>query len=105
MAVRKNKEYVEPEDFEAASDRVLAGLETSLNLDESEKKKIAYHEAGHAVVAWFSEGAAPLLKITIVPRSRGSLGFAQYLPNESSLMNKRQLYDQICVILGGRTSE
>ena len=57
------------------------------------------------MVAWFSEGASPLLKITIVPRSKGSLGFAQYLPNESTLMNKRQLFDQICVILGGRISE
>ena len=57
------------------------------------------------MVAWFSEGSAPLLKITIVPRSKGSLGFAQYLPNESSLMNKKQLYDQIGVILGGRTAE
>lgn len=103
--MRKGKQYVEPEDFEAASDRVLAGLEQTLNLEETEKKKIAYHEAGHAVVAWFSEGASPLLKITIVPRSRGSLGFAQYLPNESTLMNKEQLYDQICVILGGRTAE
>jgi AFG3 family protein len=57
------------------------------------------------VVAWFSEGAPPLLKITIIPRSKGSLGFAQYLPDESSLMNKKQLYDQMCVILGGRMSE
>ena len=105
LAVRNNKEFVEPGHFESASDRVLAGLEQNLTLSQEEKKKIAYHEAGHAVVAWFSEGASPLLKITIVPRSKGSLGFAQYLPNESSLMNKQQLYDQICVILGGRTSE
>ena len=53
----------------------------NLNLGEEEKRKIAYHECGHAVVAWFSEGASPLLKISIVPRSKGSLGFAQYLPN------------------------
>jgi AFG3 family protein len=83
----------------------LAGLEQTLNLEEIKKKKIAYHEAGHAVVSWFSEGASPLLKITIVPRSKGSLGFAQYLPNESSLLNKKQLIDQMCVILGGRMAE
>ena len=105
LAVRNKKDYVYPEDFESASDRVLAGLEQNLNLAEQEKKKIAYHESGHAVVAWFSEGASPLLKISIVPRSKGSLGFAQYLPNESTLMNKRQLYDQICVVLGGRMAE
>lgn len=66
---------------------------------------MAYHESGHAVTAWFLEGASPLLKITIIPRSKGSLGFAQYLPNESTLMTKQDLDDQMCVILGGRTSE
>ena len=81
LAVRNQKEKVEPVDFEMASDRVLAGLEQNLSLEQEEKRKIAYHECGHAVVAWFSEGASPLLKISIVPRSKGSLGFAQYLPN------------------------
>ena len=74
-------------------------------LSKIEKKKVAYHESGHAVVAWFLEGASPLLKITIIPRSKGSLGFAQYLPNESTLMTREDLIDQLCVILGGRTSE
>ena len=73
--------YVEAEDFEAASDRVIAGLEQSTALSETEKRKVAYHESGHAVAAWFLEGASPLLKITIIPRSKGALGFAQYLPN------------------------
>lgn len=66
---------------------------------------MAYHESGHAVTAWFLEGASPLLKITIIPRSKGALGFAQYLPNESSLATKEDLIDQLCVILGGRVSE
>jgi AFG3 family protein len=81
MAVRKQKKFIEPEDFEDASDRVLAGIEQSFKLDEKEKRKVAYHECGHAVTSWFLEGASPLLKITIIPRSKGSLGFAQYLPS------------------------
>lgn len=66
---------------------------------------MAYHESGHAVTAWFLEGASPLLKITIIPRSKGALGFAQYLPNESTLATKQDLIDQMCVILGGRIAE
>lgn len=81
LAVRKEKKFVEPSDFESASDRVIAGLEQSTVLSDIEKKKVAYHESGHAVTAWFLEGASPLLKITIIPRSKGALGFAQYLPN------------------------
>ena len=82
---------MEPSDFESASDRVMAGMETNMVLSELEKKKVAYHECGHAVAAWFLEGASPLLKITIVPRSKGSLGFAQYLPSESSLATSQDL--------------
>ena len=73
-------------------------------LSKEEKRKVAYHECGHAVTSWFLEGASPLLKITIIPRSKGSLGFAQYLPNESTLATKEELLDQLCVILGGRTA-
>jgi AFG3 family protein len=65
----------------------------------------AFHESGHAVVSWFLEGASPLLKLTIVPRSKGSLGFAQYLPSESTLETKEELLDRICFILGGRCAE
>ena len=66
---------------------------------------MAYHEAGHAVVGWFLENANPLLKITVIPRSKGALGFAQYLPDELSLYHKEALIDMICVALGGRIAE
>ena len=66
---------------------------------------MAYHECGHGVASWFMEGANPLLKLTIIPRSKGALGFAQYLPNENQISSLKQLEDQICVILGGRISE
>jgi AFG3 family protein len=70
-----------------------------------ERKVVAYHEAGHAVAGWFLEHSNPLLKITIIPRSKGSLGFAQYLPDEMSLYGKEQLVDMIKVSLGGRVAE
>lgn len=105
LAARRNKPHVETIDFEMASERVLAGLEKRNLLTDEEKKKVAIHESGHAVVSWFLEGGAPLLKITIIPRSKGSLGYAQYLPNESSLENKEDLLDRICYMLGGRVAE
>lgn len=71
----------------------------------AERKTVAYHEAGHAVAGWFLEHANPLLKITIIPRSKGSLGFAQYLPEEINLYTKEALIDMIKVSLGGRVSE
>ena len=66
---------------------------------------MAYHEAGHAVAGWFSEYAAPLIKLTIIPRAKGSLGFAQYLPDELTLYTEQQLQDMITVALGGRIAE
>ena len=66
---------------------------------------MAYHEAGHAVAGWFLEHSNPLLKVTIIPRSKGSLGFAQYLPDELSLYSKESLIDYIKVALGGRIAE
>ena len=71
----------------------------------AERKTVAFHEAGHAVTGWFLEHANPLLKITIIPRSKGSLGFAQYLPEEINLYTKEALIDMIKVALGGRVSE
>ncbi|CAD8112255.1 unnamed protein product [Paramecium sonneborni] len=105
MAARANKIYVDSNDFEMASERVMAGLEKKRIISEEERKTVAYHESGHAVVSWFLQGGHPLLKITIIPRSKGSLGYAQYLPNESSLESKQELLDRICCILGGRISE
>merc|ERR1712146_442738 len=70
-----------------------------------EKRTVAYHEAGHAVAGWFLRNADPLLKVTIIPRSSGALGFAQYLPKEMALQNTEQLQDMMCMALGGRAAE
>jgi AFG3 family protein len=70
-----------------------------------ERRTVAYHEAGHAVAGWFLEHSNPLLKITIIPRSKGSLGFAQYLPEELNLHTKEAILDMIKVALGGRVAE
>lgn len=105
IAARKEKSYVSTEEFEAASERVIAGLEKKSIMSPKEKETVALHESGHAVVSWFLEGGAPLLKLTIVPRSKGSLGFAQYLPSENSLETREELIDRICCILGGRCAE
>lgn len=104
-AARKNKEAVEMEDFYYANDRVIGGLEKKVVMTDSERKTIAYHEAGHAVCGWFLEHAEPLLKVTIIPRGGGALGFAQYLPKELSLYTKDQLYDMMCMTLAGRAAE
>ncbi|CAG9328821.1 unnamed protein product [Blepharisma stoltei] len=104
-AARKDKESVDQIDFEVASERVIGGLEKSKKLNPKEKKLVAYHEAGHAVSGWFLEGAEPILKVSILPRSKGALGFAQYLPRDISLYSKEELLDRICVILGGRAAE
>jgi len=74
-------------------------------ISKSERRTVAYHEAGHAVVGWFTEHAEPLLKVTIVPRGTAALGFAQYVPSENLLMTKEQLFDMTCMTLGGRAAE
>lgn len=74
-------------------------------MTHEERKRVAYHEAGHAVAGWMLEHADPLLKVTIIPRSKGALGFAQYLPSELSLRHKEQLLDMIKTALGGRIAE
>ena len=76
MAARANKIFVDSHDFEMASERVMAGLEKKKMISEEERRVVAYHESGHAVVSWFLEGGHPLLKLTIIPRSKGSLGYA-----------------------------
>ncbi|CAD8120326.1 unnamed protein product [Paramecium sonneborni] len=105
LAARQSKSHVDSHDFEMAAERVMAGIEKKRIISEEERKVVAYHESGHAAVSWFLEGGDPLLKLTIIPRSKGSLGYAQYLPNESSLFTKQELLDKICCILGGRCSE
>lgn len=95
------------EHFEKAIERVIGGLERkSLVLNPEEKKTVAYHEAGHAICGWFFEFADPLLKVSIIPRGQGALGYAQYLPvGDAYLMTTKQLMDRMAMTLGGRISE
>jgi len=88
VAARGNLESVGIREFESAIERIIGGLEQKKVMTFEERKTVAYHEAGHAVTGWFLEHSNPLLKITIIPRSKGSLGFAQYLPEEYSLYSK-----------------
>ena len=105
IAARDNSETVVMKHFESAIDRVIAGMEKKTNvMQPDEKKTVAYHEAGHAVSGWFLEHADPLLKVTIIPRGKG-LGYAQYIPKEQFLYTKEQLFDRMCMTLGGRASE
>ncbi|MFI5152099.1 MAG: ATP-dependent zinc metalloprotease FtsH [Chitinophagales bacterium] len=106
IAARKGKETVEMDDFQDAVDRVIGGLEKKNKIISPEEKRIiAFHEAGHAICGWYLEHAYPLLKVTIVPRGVAALGYAQYTPKEQYLYNTDQLFDQICMTLGGRASE
>lgn len=91
--------------FEAAIERVIAGMEKKTQvLQPEEKKTVAYHEAGHAVAGWFLEYAEPLLKVSIIPRGKG-LGYAQYLPRDAFLHTRDQILDRMCMTMGGRISE
>ncbi|KAL0537252.1 hypothetical protein IC582_026228 [Cucumis melo] len=106
IAARSEGTQVKMEDFEAAIDRVIGGLEKKNKvISKLERRTVAYHESGHAVSGWFLEHAEPLLKVTIVPRGTAALGFAQYVPNENLLMTKEQLFDMTCMTLGGRAAE
>ncbi|RHY93427.1 hypothetical protein DYB35_000114 [Aphanomyces astaci] len=105
VAARRLGDSINFKDFEQATDRVIGGLETNRLMTPEEKKTVAYHEAGHAVTGWFLEHADPLLKVTIVPRGKGSLGYAQYLPKEVSLHSQEAIEDIMCMALGGRASE
>ena len=93
--------------FEQAIERVIGGLEKkSLVLNPEEKRTVAYHEAGHAICGWFFKYADPLLKVSIIPRGQGALGYAQYLPQgDVYLMNVNQLMDRMAMALAGRVSE
>merc|ERR1711953_1093101 len=105
IAARELATSIVNKHFEAAIERVIAGLEKKTQvLQPEEKRTVAYHEAGHAVTGWFLEYADPLLKVSIIPRGKG-LGYAMYLPKEQYLYSKEQLYDRMCMTLGGRASE
>ncbi|AKQ44743.1 peptidase M41 [Rufibacter radiotolerans] len=106
IAARRNKKAIDMQDFNDAIDRVIGGLEKKNKIISPEEKKIvAYHEAGHAIVGWFMEHCDPLVKVSIVPRGVAALGYAQYLPKEQFLYNTEQLVDEMCMALGGRAAE
>ena len=105
IAARKSKKAVHHQDFLDAVDRIVGGLEKKNKIvTPGEKKAVAYHEAGHATVSWLLEHAAPLIKVTIVPRGR-SLGAAWYLPEERLIVRPDQMLDEMCAALGGRAAE
>ena len=105
VAARRKADTVAIEDFEKATDRVIGGLESGKIMSDDERGIVAYHEAGHAVAGWFLEHADPLLKVTIIPRSSGALGYAQYLPKEVFLRTQTQIMDTVCMALAGRAAE
>ena len=105
IAARHGKKQIQKEDFLAAIDRIIGGLERKNKIiTETEKRKIAYHEAGHATVSWLLEHASPLIKVTIIPRGK-ALGAAWYLPEERQITTREQLMDEMASTLGGRVSE
>ena len=105
IAARKEKNFVEKQDFLDAVDRIIGGLEKKNKIiSKKEREVIAFHEAGHATVSWMLEYAAPLIKVTIVPRGK-SLGAAWYLPEERQITTKQQMMDEMCAALGGRAAE
>lgn len=105
IAARKNKKSVGKQDFLDAVDRIVGGLEKKNKIiTQEEKKTIAFHEAGHALTSWLLEYAAPLVKVTIVPRGQ-SLGAAWYLPEERMIVRTEQMLDEMCAALGGRAAE
>jgi cell division protease FtsH len=105
VAARKDKKAVDKQDFLDAVDRIVGGLEKKNKIvTPDEKRAIAFHEAGHATVSWMLEHAAPLIKVTIVPRGQ-SLGAAWYLPEERLIVRPDQMLDEMCATMGGRAAE
>ena len=106
VAARRNKKAVDMDDFNHALDRVIGGLEKkNMLISPEEKQIIAYHEAGHAICGWYLENASPLVKVTIVPRGIGTLGYAQYLPKDEYITRTEALLDRMCMTFGGRAAE
>lgn len=105
IAARQDKKEIEKQDFLDAVDRIIGGLEKKNKIiSATEKKVIAYHEAGHAAISWLTEHAHPLVKVTIVPRGK-ALGAAWYLPEERQITTYDQMFDELTSALGGRASE
>ena len=106
IAARRKSNVVTPECFDAAVDRVIAGLERKgLTIDPYERRVIAYHEAGHALTGWMLEHADPVMKVSIVPRGKAALGYSQSLPRDVALHTEDQLSDTMVMALGGRAAE
>jgi len=105
VAARRKGDSVTMEDFEKATDRIVGGLESNKIMSDDEKSIVAHHEAGHAVAGWFLEHADPLMKVTIIPRSNGALGYAQYLPKEVFLRTEDQIMHIVKMALAGRAAE
>ncbi|RKP35408.1 peptidase M41, partial [Dimargaris cristalligena] len=106
IAARMRDDLVREKHFELAIERVVGGLEKkSRVLSPDEKRTVAYHEAGHAVAGWFLRYAEPLLKVSIIPRGSGALGYAQFMPQEQFLYSTEHLYDRMCMTLAGRAAE
>lgn len=104
-ATRNNKLIIHMEDFEHARDRVLMGARRDDVLSDQEKLVTAYHEAGHAIAAWYTEGADPVHKVTIIPRGR-ALGVTQLVPNEDRHnINEHEIAARLVMLLAGRTAE
>ncbi len=105
IAARNNKKFVTVDDFNAAIDRIIGGLEKKNKITTNEEKRgIAVHEAGHATVSWHLQYGDPLVKVTIVPRGK-ALGAAWYMPEERQLVPTQALLDKICSLMGGRAAE
>ena len=106
FAARRGAEAVHLADFSAAADRVVAGSEKKSRVMSSHERAIvAYHESGHVLTAWLLQTMDPLLKTTIIPRTSGALGFAQYMPSDKHLHSQEELEDRLVVMLGGRAAE
>jgi ATP-dependent metalloprotease FtsH len=105
FAARKRKNSVSHNDFNEAVDRIVGGLEKrSRVISDTEKKTIAFHEAGHAIVSWLLKYASPLMKVSIIPRGK-SLGAAWYLPHERQITTTEQIFHEMCAAMGGRAAE
>ncbi|KAK7115309.1 hypothetical protein V1264_001202 [Littorina saxatilis] len=105
-AAREGKKIIEGSDFEYAAERVIAGVAKKTGLlAPTEKKVVAYHESGHALVGWLLEYTDALIRISIVPRTNSALGFAQYMPSDQKLYSTEELFERMCMALGGRAAE
>eukprot|EP01117_Protostelium_nocturnum_P013042 TRINITY_DN4837_c0_g1_i1.p1 TRINITY_DN4837_c0_g1~~TRINITY_DN4837_c0_g1_i1.p1 ORF type:complete len:811 (+),score=243.44 TRINITY_DN4837_c0_g1_i1:139-2571(+) len=106
FAARRNQSKVTMKDLQDAVERVIGGMERENRIMSPEEKiVVAYHEAGHAVTGWFLEHVDPLMKVSIVPRGVAALGYAQYQPKDQELHSKEEIFDRICMTLGGRVAE